>query len=164
MLLKSTMQAFDTSSIVYAWDNYPIEQFPQLWNWMGGQVVQQEIVMSSVALDEVGNVSPECCDWLNEVGIHQLAVTDEIVQTALDIKIALEIGNQYGIGVGENDLFIIATSAVNGCGLVSNEAVQPQLPLQKPKYKMPAVCAMDGVHVPCVSFIDFVKSSGAVFG
>ena len=32
------MQTFDASSMIYAWDNYPIEQFPPLWDWMGVQV------------------------------------------------------------------------------------------------------------------------------
>jgi predicted nucleic acid-binding protein len=158
------MQAFDTSSIVYAWDNYPIEQFPQLWGWLSIQVGIPEIVMSSVAFDEVSNVSPECFDWLRDAGIQQVPVTDEIAQTALDLKTALEIEIQFGVGVGENDLFIIATSAVHGYGLVSNEALQPQLPQQKAKYKMPAVCAMNNCNVTCISFLDFVKSSGAVFG
>lgn len=31
------MLAFDASSIIHGWDNYPIEQFPGLWAWMGDE-------------------------------------------------------------------------------------------------------------------------------
>lgn len=120
--------------------------------------------MSAVALDEVVHVSPECCEWLTEAGIKKLPVTNAIVQMALELKASLGIENQYGLGVGENDLFIVATAATNQCGLISNEAVQQNLPLLKSKYKMPAVCAMPGVNVHCVNFLDFLKDSTMVFG
>lgn len=158
------MRAFDTSSIVYAWDNYPIEQFPKLWEWLGEQCASGEITMSVVALDEVVHVSPECCKWLNDFDIRKLSVTNSIVQMALELKVSLGIENQVGLGVGENDLFIVATAAINHCGLISNEAVQLKLPLLKSKYKMPAVCAMSNVNVSCVSFLDYLKASNIVFG
>ena len=157
------MLAFDTSSIVYAWDNYPIEQFPTLWEWLGKQLHDREIVLSCVAMEEVSYVSPECHAWLHAVSAHELPMTNAIIQLALEIKTSLGIGNHYGIGVGENDLFIVATAAVNGCDLITNEAVQPDLPQHKPKYKMPAVCAMDGVKVKTTNFIDFLKASKVVF-
>lgn len=158
------MRAFDTSSIVYAWDNYPIEQFPRLWEWLGQQCANEEISMSAIALDEVVYVSPECCEWLHEAGIKKLPVTNSIVQMALELKVSLGIENQFGLGVGENDLFIVATAAINHCSLISNEAVQQNLPLIKSKYKMPAVCAMSNVNVYCVNFLDYLKDSNIVFG
>ena len=120
--------------------------------------------MSVVALDEVVHVSPECCRWLNAAAITKLPVTNAIVQMALEIKASLGIENQYGIGVGENDLFIVATASTNHCGLISNEAVQQNLPSAKSKYKMPAVCAMPGVGVNCISFLDYLRLSNTVFG
>jgi predicted nucleic acid-binding protein len=158
------MRAFDTSSIVYAWDNYPIEQFPKLWEWLGQQCASGEIAMSVVALDEVVHVSPECCEWLTDAGVTKLPVTNAVVQMALELKASLGIENHYGIGVGENDLFIVATASTNSCSLVSNEATQQKLPLIKSKYKMPAVCAMSGVNVGCISFLDYLKNSSVVFG
>ena len=92
-------------------------------------------------------------------------MTDEILQDALRIKNLLGIvGDRYGGGVGENDLFIIATARSAGARLISNEAVQTVLPKVKPNYKIPGVCSMHAVSVDCINFVEFVKQSKVVFG
>lgn len=53
------MRVFDASSMIYAWDNYPLQQFPGLWDWMADQIEQGELAMPSVALDEVAHKAPE---------------------------------------------------------------------------------------------------------
>lgn len=53
------MQVFDASSIVYGWDNYPIEVFPKLWEWLAENVADGEVTMSQVSFDEVQHVSPD---------------------------------------------------------------------------------------------------------
>lgn len=90
----------------------------------------------------------------------------EIVQDALRIKKLLGIVNEqfHPKGVGENDIFIIATACVHKVQLVSNENRQNNLPVKLAKYNIPAVCAMQDVSVPCVNFIEFLKRSGQVFG
>ena len=54
------MQVFDASSMVYAWDNYPIRQFPGLWEWIAAQIAKKILVMPDVALEEVSKEAPEC--------------------------------------------------------------------------------------------------------
>jgi len=54
------MQVFDASSMVYAWDNYPIRQFPGLWEWMADQIAEKILVMPGVALKEVTHKMPDC--------------------------------------------------------------------------------------------------------
>ena len=41
------MRVFDASSMIYAWDNYPIGQFPGMWEWMGSQIEAKQVVMHS---------------------------------------------------------------------------------------------------------------------
>ncbi len=160
------MQVFDASSIIHAWDNYPIRQFPGLWEWMAEQICEKQIVMPSVAFDEVDNKTPECAAWLKDNKIEQLSVTNAIIQKALVIKNLLGIvGDIYHPnGVGENDILIIATACVNNLGLVSDEGWQPKPPVIPKKSKIPLVCTMDVVAVTCINFIEFIKRSDVVFG
>ncbi len=160
------MQAFDASSIIHAWDNYPIRQFPGLWGWMAKQIVEQAVVMPSVAFDEVDNKTPECAAWLKDSNIMQFPVTNAIIQKALVIKHLLGIvGDSYhSKGVGENDIFIIATANVNSICLVTEEGRQKYPPDILSRSKIPLVCSMDTVGVPCINFIEFIKQSEVVFG
>jgi predicted nucleic acid-binding protein len=160
------MLLFDASSIIYAWDNYPIRQFPGLWEWMAEQVAEKKIAMPTVAFDEVDKKVAECADWLRESHIKLFPVTNAILQKALLIKNLLGIdGDSYHPnGVGENDIFIIATASVYNLGLVSDEGWQPKPPKLPKKSKIPLVCTIEAVDVPCLSFIAFIKRSEVVFG
>jgi hypothetical protein len=159
------MQVFDASSMIYAWDNYPILQFPPLWEWMATQIEKSSLVMPSVAFDEVANKSPECAKWLKDTGIAQLEMTNTILQDALRIKglLGIDGDNYHPKGVGENDLFIIATARAHSTGLVSDEERQNALPKKPAKMKIPAVCTMKEVDVPCINFLEFIKRSDKVF-
>jgi len=159
------MRVFDASSMIYAWDNYPLGQFPGLWEWMAGQIESKELVMPSVAFEEVSHKTPECGEWLKENNLEQLAISNAILQDAKRIKGLLGIvdDNYHPKGVGENDILIIATARQHGAELVSDEERQTNLPQVSSKRKIPAVCAMQTVSVPCINFIDYIKASGAVF-
>ena len=159
------MQVFDASSMLHAWDNYPVAQFPGLWVWMADRVAQGVIRMSEVAVEEVGHKAPECVVWLKTAGLQKMPVTEAIMKEAFRMKGLLEIEeDKYGSGVDENDLFIIATAKLNGCELVTDEGFQADLPKNKHKYKIPAVCGMGSVSVPWLGFVAYFKRSQAVFG
>ncbi|MDB5842229.1 MAG: putative nucleic acid-binding protein contains domain [Herminiimonas sp.] len=159
------MQVFDTSSIIHAWDNYPIGQFPSMWRWMAQQLDSGGIQLPSVAIVEVSNMAQDCYQWLRENGLRSIDMSNQILTEALRLKNLLGIvGDRYGGGVDENDLFIIASTYCHGVRLVSNENAQPTLPGKKIyNYKIPAVCGMRGVRVDCVNFVEFLRTSGAVF-
>lgn len=158
------MQIIDTSSIVHAWDNYPIQQFPTLWHWLGQQFARGHLCMPEVALEEVLRVAPECHSWLQANGAVALPVTTAILLDALRIKHVLHIGPHYAGGVGANDLLIIATARFHGAALITNEARQKNLPKSMANYKIPAVCRLRDVNVTCSDFLDFLSRSSYVFG
>ena len=159
------MQAFDASSMIYAWDNYPFEQFPPLWEWMGSLISQVQIVMSTVAFEEVSHKTPDCCEWLESVSLQRFPMSNSILKEASRIKvlIGVEDDGYDPRGVDENDLFIIASAKISGLSLVSDEAKQPNRPVNPRKYKIPLVCGLNTVSVNCVNYLDFIKASKAVF-
>ena len=160
------MPTFDASSLIYAWDNYPREQFPPLWRWIADQVATEEFTVPLVAFEEVEHMLPECREWLRDAEIARLPMTAAILEESLRIKNLLGIVDDayHPKGVGENDLFIIATARVERVALVSNEARQSNVPTALARWKIPAVCAKPDVNVRCINFLDLIKSSGEVFG
>jgi hypothetical protein len=159
------MQVFDASSMIYAWDNYPILQFPGLWEWMASQIEEQLLVMPSVAFDEVENKITECAKWLKDNDLKRLETTNAILQDAKRIKglIGVVGDNYHTNGVGENDLFIIATARAHKAELISDEKRQAVTPKEPTKRKIPSVCSMHEVSVPCINFLEYIKRSNATF-
>ncbi len=154
------MYSFDASSMIHAWDNYPPknQHFDALWEWITEEISNEEFCISKIAFDEVNKKIPECGVWLRDNGIEIYSLTPSILSRASQIKALLGIKEeQYGKGVGENDLFIIATSKEIGAILVSEESRQNNLPLLKPNYKIPAVCGLIAVNVDCICFVDLLK-------
>lgn len=160
------LRAFDASSMIYAWDNYPPDQFPPLWNWIAEEIEGREFTIPEVAFEEVERRAPDCADWLKDQGIFRVPVSNAIIQEALRIKNLLQIvGDQYHPkGVGENDLIIVATARIVGSTLISNEAFQSNFPTVRSKAKIPAVCGMNEVLVECLDFLTLIKESKQVFG
>lgn len=160
------MAIFDASSMIYAWDNYPIKQFPPLWNWMAAQVDGKAIVMPQVAFKPVMDKQPDCGIWLKKNNIEIININNDIVQQAFKIKVLLGINNdEYtSDGVDEDDILIIASSKIYIEVLVSNESKQPNIPNNKKNMKIPAVCGFNDVRVKCLSFLEFIKNSGEIFG
>lgn len=122
--------------------------------------------MPKVAFQEVKAKIPECADWLEQKSIRRIEMTNAILREALRIKDLLGIeGDEYHPkGIGENDLFIIATSRILESELISNEARQNIPPNKHSKMKIPAVCALSGIGITCYNFIEFIKNSDEVFG
>jgi hypothetical protein len=160
------LPAFDASSILHGWINYPLAQFPKLWDWIANEITAGRFTIPRVALDETGHRAPECQTWLKAQNIRELSPSQAVLTIALAMKAGLGIvGEQYhASGVDENDLLIIASAKHEGCELVSNEARQPSLPSMMARYKIPAVCLMPAVAVPCVDFLDVLTRSGKSFG
>lgn len=158
------MQVFDASSMIHAWDNYPLGQFPGLWEWIAAEIEAGRLVIPRPLLEEIDHRTPECAKWLKQHDVKLIALTDAILREALRIKslIGVENDNYHPKGVDEKDLFAIATARNLSAELVSNEGRQKK-PDDPRKKRIPAVCAMPEVKVPCVNFVEYLKRGGAVF-
>lgn len=159
------MRIVDASSIVQAWDSYPIEIFPPLWGWLAGEVAAGQLRFPDVAFGEIGHVCPECAEWLRGNAV-QIAGTDaSTVAAAMTIKNLMGIQNDeyHRLGVDENDLLVISAAKVHAVDLLSNESVQSNLPVNIKQYKIPAVCTLAGVNVSCMNFLGYLKASKVSF-
>ena len=159
------MFVFDASSVIFAWDNYPIRQFPGLWKWMDNQIESGKFQLPQVAFDEVTHKTPECGRWLKSCDVTLLPTTSSALLEARRIKGLLGIREEryHPKGVDENDLLIIATARLNKFRLVSDEARQFYKQKDLTKRKIPAVCDMDEVEVQCMSFLELIKEADVVF-
>ncbi|MHA6205107.1 DUF4411 family protein [Dyella soli] len=159
------MRVFDASSIIYGWDNYPIQMFPRLWLWLEDEIAAGRVGIPEVAYDEVGHMSPDCHAWLKAAHVQVIDITEATLQAASAIKdmLGVQADAYHADGVDENDLLVIACARVHGHELVSDEKDQPVLPQNKKRYKIPAVCKQPGVMVPCANFLGYLKASNAVF-
>jgi len=79
------MRAFDASSIIFAWDSYPFDQFPPLWKWIGRRIQDGDLVISEVALAETKAKYPECDKWLTGQSIEVLAMSEPVLLEAMRI-------------------------------------------------------------------------------
>lgn len=158
------MRVIDASSIVHAWDNYPIDNFPKFWDWIDQEFSSSSLLVRCVAFDEVAHVSPNCCDWLKDKSVNRIEVTSTIAQHSKTLKGRLGITNDlYGTGIDENDIIIIATAIDLKHPLISNEGRQLSLPTKLKNYKIPAVCAMNDVKVECINVAEYIRQSKKTF-
>ena len=159
------MLAFDASSIIHAWDNYPEENFPPLWKWISDNIERGEFLMAQVAFEEVKKKAPDCAKFLKNSELTQIKVNNAIAQEAVRIKARLGIVNEdyHPDGVGENDILIIATAKIRKLELVSEEGRQAKQPRENRRLKIPRVCGLPDVGVKCINFIELIRRSNQVF-
>ena len=85
------MHMFDASSIIYGWDNYPLAQFPRLWDWLGSQIGAGLVTLSETADKEVCSKLANCGQWLKDQGLAVVVNTPATLLEASQIKTLLNI-------------------------------------------------------------------------
>ena len=162
---RRILQTVDASAVIHAWDTYPIDHFPKLWEWISEQINHGELDICRVAYDAIARKTPDCGTWLESSGFKCSEITNAIAQEALRIQAILGIRQRFSAkGVDENDLLIIARASIEGIDLVSEERPQRQLPADMAHWRIPAVCRHVDVGVNCVQFIEIIKQSGRKLG
>ncbi len=157
--MPDMVYSFDASSMIHAWDNYPIENllFESLWDWFAEKIQLQEFVISKIAFEEVDHKIPDCGSWLKDNDIKIFVLTPQALYFAQTIKSTLSIEEEnYTKGVGENDLLIISIAKISDFALVSEEGRQANLPELKSNYKIPAVCNLAEVDIECINFVSLL--------
>lgn len=160
-----SLHTLDASSIIHAWDHYPLYQFPGLWNWLAREAQARRLCIAIVALDEVVHKYPDCAAWLKRQNIRRLPMINEVVQAAMNIKDEVGIQNDqyHPTGVGENDILIIAVAQYHSAALITNEARQFGKQKQAAKLRIPAVCDLPSVQVSHLNFVEYIKQSKQIF-
>lgn len=163
------LYSFDASALVDLWDNYPIQNpvFENLWSKFTENVANEIFVISDVAIKEVRDKIlyekitqdiPKSVDFTNALNKIKVIKKENVdLVTAQEIKNLLEIEeDNYGEGVGENDIFIIAIAKRTQTILVNSEAKQPKPPKKKSKYRIPAVCNLSDVKVKNINLVELL--------
>ncbi len=163
------MYNLDASTLIDLWDNYPIQNpvFEGLWDKFSDNVEAEIFVISDVAIKEVrdkilyDNIEqeiPKSAHFKNILDVIRVIEKEPVDLTmAQSIKDLLEIEeDNYGDGVGENDILIVAITQRTKTILVTNENRQPDLPQNKKKYKIPAVCNLLDVNVTNINLTELL--------
>lgn len=158
------MRLIDASAILDLWEFYPLDVFPPVWAWIEEEIAGGNLRMPKVNVEEVVHKSEECGRLIMAYGLVPFEVGDAELRVAIAIKEALGIeGDNYGAGVDEKDIILIACAVVARVDLVTSENIQTSLPAVMAKYKIPAVCALPSVGVRSMRVIDLLRASGRVF-
>lgn len=168
---RMNLYNFDASAVIDLWDNYPIQNpvFKDLWDKFTENVENEIFVISDIAIKEVTSEivyekitkdMPRSVDFIKILSTISVFEKEPIdLTTAQDIKDLLEIDedNYHKNGVGENDVLIIAITRRTQAILVSNESRQPNLPIDKSRYKIPAVCNLPEVKIRNINLTELLR-------
>lgn len=146
---------FDTSSLVGGWVRlYPPDLFPGVWDAMhnlgelGGLIVPDEVLAELEIRDD------DLYAWVKERESEIVFATNRAVMD--EARIVLNANPflvKTGVGRNRADPFVIATAAVLGLPVVSEErGGSPSKP------KIPSVCDARGII--CLTLLDVVRAEG----
>lgn len=150
--------SIDTSSIVYAWNEYPRANFPPLWPKMERAIAEGLIVAPRDVLLELERVEPEAYEWAKRQDGFSLELNEAIQEATKAIL------SQYRELVKDKanrtkaDAFVIAVAQVHGCTVVTNE--KPTYSLSRPH--IPDVCAK--MKIRCIDLLGLIKEREWVIG
>ena len=155
------MFVIDSSSLVNAWDNYPVDKFPSFWNWLGSELSSGHVLIPVVVEQEVKFKFPDIYDYMTSLSYSPVPVDVSIVSYSMILKKVIGVEeDQYGPkGVDENDIFVIASAHCKDMILISDEGVQFTVPKNLANCKIPMVCQLAEENIECIKLIDFINRS-----
>ena len=162
----SANYCIDTSAFIAAWNvSHPIDVFPSLWSQLANR--RGDMVLMKPIFDEIDPISQQDRNkteeeeadkyplrmWINSQ--FKSILVDSIEDRALELEREYQIRRNSKKGVNENDLKLIAYAKLFDKTVVTEEREQPEKPPDKYNYKIPLVCAEQGVE--CINFVKMLR-------
>jgi hypothetical protein len=149
--------SLDSDAAINAWSDYPIENFPKIWDWIEQMGRTGILGMSEVVFRELEKGGDECFDWFKARKSDFVYPNDDDVQGELDRLV--NTYNNFGLITGKNegDPFVVALAIVKGCIVVTNESMSNNM--NGPK--VPDVCRAEGIQ--WIKFVDVIRREGVRF-
>ena len=152
----------DASSLIYAWDEWPIDRNPALWAWIAGQISTGLLQTAEGVYAEMKSESPDSHAWVHAAGMIVVPsdygnIYQEAERLADDYRI--HEGKPSKHGVDMNDLLLIATTGEFGGRAVSNEKRQVfDVQRLRKNSRIHLVCEQLGIH--SLLFDEYASESG----
>lgn len=149
--------SLDSDAIINAWRDYPIENFPKIWEWIEKMGNEGVLGLSEVVFKELEKGGDECFDWFRKRKHAFVVSNDATVQKELQ-RLVNSYSN-FGLVTGKNegDPYVVALAIVNDCLVVTNESMSNNM--NGPK--VPDVCNAEGIK--WIKFVDVIRREGIRF-
>ncbi|MDZ7808356.1 MAG: DUF4411 family protein [Gracilimonas sp.] len=150
--------SLDSDAIINAWRDYPIQNFPKIWDWIESLGEIEIGGMSEVVFDELAKGGDECYDWFKkrrDIFIHP---SDQAIQA--EVQRLVTSYNNFGLTTGKNegDPYVVALAIVKNAIVVTNES--PSNDMNGPK--IPDICRAEDISR--IKFVEVITREGVVFG
>lgn len=151
--------SFDTSALIDGLERYyPQETFPALWENVDELIQARRLLISEEVWEEACHCDAAVRDWATPRRDAIVVPTDEVITTHVS-----RIGQRYPTwtvdGRNQADPFVVAVGLAHGAIVVTGERSNAG---SDAKPKIPYACREFGVR--SLSFLDFVRNEGWVFG
>lgn len=149
--------SLDSDAAINAWRDYPIENFPKIWDWIEHMGINGIAGMSEVVFHELEKGGDECFAWFKQRKEYFVYPNNQEVQKELERLV--NSYNNFGIITGKNegDPFVVALAIVKECTVVTNESMSNNM--NGPK--VPDVCRAE--RIQWIKFVDVIRRESVTF-
>ena len=149
--------SLDSDVLIQAWRDYPIDNFPPVWDKLEELGANDSLGMSELILDELKRGGDKLYDWAKCQESDLVIPTSDLIDE--EVSYLVNNYNNFGIITGKNeaDPFVVAVAKAHSCSVVTNERRSGSL--NGPK--IPDVCLEE--DIPWIRFVDIIKRENLVF-
>lgn len=156
----------DANIFLTAWHiAYPVNIFPSLWQQLAE--AKEKIIIIKPIYDEIEPIPSSekklsvlekrekfpLRVWLEENQFPEIPINDDVNALSLELEKTYEI-HDTSKGAGQVDITLIAFAKIFNKMVITLEGEQKQKPKEKYNYKIPLICAEQGVG--CLNFVEML--------